>query len=118
MTDNKTTFEEIEKQQQQIKDQILDLEKKQKELEALKRIAEKEKKLDKYPSEFPPGFTFYWYHRLDPFDSYYRLQFEWENVERTWDCGDHRDSKLKAREIAWSFFDQSVAICKASGLIK
>lgn len=74
----------------------------------------KEKLLAKYPTEFPPGFTFGWRHRHDPFEGYYRLMFG----RHEWEIKDRGDVELTAREYAWNMYDMAVEICKEAKLIK
>lgn len=105
-------------EEEKINKQIKLLEEEKLKLKNKERINSREKALLKYTSRFPPGFIFEWNHRHDPFESYYRLRFEYKDTEMSWDFGDETHSELEAREFAWKLFEQSVAICAASELVR
>jgi hypothetical protein len=89
--------------------------------EAKKALEEREKKLKKNGSEFPPGFTFKYVIRSDAqFDNYYVLYFNHGDCEREWRWDDKDEYKIKieAREAAWGWHEFAIGICRASGLLE
>jgi len=99
-------------------DIIADIEKLEAELALTRSQTEIASKYAEFASKgrdvLPPGFTFEWKHRHDPFESYYALKFERDSINMEWKCpGDDRpEAYLRALEIAWDCVDYAEAVMK------
>ena len=111
----------------EIMSDVEEAKRKVKEAEALLRLTEAselltkhEEALEKYPTRFPPGFSFGWRHRHDPFESYWELTFKPSDGSEasTWEIkGSDNEVSVKAREYAWRTFDFAVSVCTTAGLV-